>query len=193
MSKTFEEMNKAELQEVAELYKLTDAVKEEAEKQGKNVSKIPNNIYVDILNAFKESKADTDGETKKATEQVGNGTSSAGEPIEVVKRRYARSKGMYIVTDHDNTSSTEEELEGMVVPIRWGNKQGKVVTSIALHGRPQYVPQGAIDAMAHIKIPTNTKNKSTRTKQRFQVVEVDGWTQEQIDTKIEEQRLKREV
>lgn len=197
MSKTFEEMTKAELQKVAELYKVTDEINDKSKADAiaaeKPVPKVPSNdTYIAVLNAFKDKKAE-DNPTDTNTGTTGNVVSSAGETIEVVKRRFARSKIPCIVTDHDNTRSTEEEIEGLTTPVRWGNKQGKRVSHIALHGRMQYVEQGAIDAMKYIKMPTNTKTKSTRTKLRFSVSLTEGWTEAQIEAKIQEQKTKQAV
>ncbi len=191
MSKTFEEMKKSELQKATELYGLEDQVEELSKelsiKADKPVPNVPNNdVYVTVLNAYKDSKAEASvGEVK--TEKVGE---PVKKPIADVIRRYARSKVMVIVTDHDNTKATEEELEGMVVPIRWGNRMGKVTQYVAMHGRPQYLMQGTIDNMSTILIPTNNPESSTRTRKRFSIVEVAGWTQDQLDAKKAEQRTK---
>ncbi len=199
MSKEFKDMTKTELQKVAELYKVEDQVValaiEEAKEAGKAVPKVPtNDTYINVLEAYKADREErVDESEKKAPGKIGNAFSSSGDTMIAVKKRYASSKVACIVTDHDNTVSQEEEVEGMTIPVRWGNKQGKFVDTIALHGKMQYVRQGAIDSIQSIKIPTNLKGSSERTKNRFTVTIVEGWSQDDIDAKTAEQKLKRAV
>ena len=205
MSKTFEDMTNTELAEVAEQYKLTDKVNElaaeTAKAEGKQKPKNPNkDAYLKVLNEFKDSKTadaiadgaiapkDKDGKTK-----VGNTYSSAGKSVVEMKEDYRNSKGMYIITDHNNNQSVEEEEGGRVLALGYGNKLGKKTAYIQLDGAPQYIPQGAINALRLVTLPVNMKKTTSKDRKRFGIQPLDGWTQAQIDAKIEEQRTKLAV
>ena len=60
-----------------------------------------------------------------------------------------------------------------------------------MHGEPQYVRNGAIEAMKTMLIPTNSESSTTRVKKRFSITEVEGWDQDRIDALKEQQKLKR--
>ena len=104
---------------------------------------------------------------------------------------YNLTKTRVVVTDHDTTQSMEADVLERGVTISWGNKfLGSQADCVFMHGEPQYVRNGALAAMRTILIPTNSKDSTTRTKARFSITEVEGWTQEKIDELKAQQKLK---
>lgn len=101
-------------------------------------------------------------------------------------------KSYVVVTDHDNTQSTDSDDLLSGVRIQWGNRFILGQTDVVfMHGEPQYVRNGALEVMKTILIPTNSENSTTRTKKRFSITEVEGWDQDRIDALKEQQKLKR--
>jgi len=192
MSK-FEDMTKAELAEVAKLYKVEDKVEElaaeRAREAGKGKPKVPgNDVYIEVLEGLKAERAPT--ESVVVPGKVGNAHSSKGKTLLQVRSDFLHTKLEVIITDHDTSTSTEEEMEGKIVSISWGNKRGKETARIKLNGGPQYVKEGALRAMETIKLPTNMKDKSTRTKKRFGIDYLAGWTPEKLERMKAAQKLK---
>jgi len=104
---------------------------------------------------------------------------------------YNLTKTRVVVTDHDTTQSMEADVLERGVTISWGNKfLGSQTDCVFMHGEPQYVRNGALAAMRTILIPTNSKDSTSRTKARFSITEVEGWTQEKIDELKAQQKLK---
>ena len=104
---------------------------------------------------------------------------------------YNLTKTRVVVTDHDTTQSMEADVLERGVTISWGNKFLLSQTDcVFMHGEPQYVRNGALAAMRTILIPTNSKDSTSRTKARFSITEVEGWTQEKIDELKAQQKLK---
>jgi len=104
---------------------------------------------------------------------------------------YNLTKTRVVVTDHDTTQSMEADVLERGVTISWGNKfLGSQTDCVFMHGDPQYVRNGALAAMRTILIPTNSKDSTNRTKARFSITEVEGWTQEKIDELKAQQKLK---
>ena len=201
--KKFEQMTKAELLKAISQLKLQDKVDELKAETGKDDDSLVNADYVKVLNAFKDKQDEINGaiieeESEDKTALVVNKTVS---PNPVPKTRdeeiqlaaeYNFTKSYVLVTDHDNTQSTDSDDLLRGVKIQWGNRftlgQSDVVF---MHGEPQYVRNGAIEAMKTMLIPTNSESATTRVKKRFSVVEVEGWDQDKIDALKEQQRLKR--
>jgi len=193
--KTFTDMTKKELQEVAKLYKLENRIEDLSIQKAKDaeeqVPKVPTNAtYVEVLEAYKAEKAIDAPKAGDAPRKIGNECSSSGKSIVQVKRDYMNTKIPVIVTDNDNSSSTEEEIEGKIVQISWGNKRGKETSRIALNAGTQNIKEGAIRAMRNIKIPVNTKTKSTRTKKRFGIEPGVPLTEEGLEALKEIQKSK---
>ena len=202
-AKKFEQMTKAELLKAISQLKLQDKVDELKAETGKDDDSLVNADYVKVLNAFKDKQDEINGaiieeESEDKTALVVNKTVS---PNPVPKTRdeeiqlaaeYNFTKSYVLVTDHDNTQSTDSDDLLRGVKIQWGNRftlgQSDVVF---MHGEPQYVRNGAIEAMKTMLIPTNSESATTRVKKRFSVVEVEGWDQDKIDALKEQQRLKR--
>jgi len=186
MSK-FEEMTKAELVEVAKLYKVEDQVEdlaaERAREAGKGKPKVPNNdIYIEVLEGLKAERAkDAPAVAEVIPGKVGNAHSSKGKTMAQVRRGFLHTKVPVRITDHDNSTSTEEERVGKVINIGWGNKRGKETARIALDAGVQYVKEGAIQAMRDVKVPVNLKNKTVRDKSRFGIEETVGWDEAELE------------
>ena len=197
MSK-FEDMTKAELAEVAKLYKVEDKVEklaaERAREAGKGKPKVPgNDIYIEVLEGLKAERAEDAPTEAKVGKKIGNKYSSKGKTLAQVRSDFLHTKVEVIITDHDTSTSVEEELEGRVVNISWGNKRGKETARIKLNGGPQYVKEGALRAMETIKLSTNLKDKSSRTKKRFGIDYLAGWTEEKLLAMRELQKTKMAV
>ena len=104
---------------------------------------------------------------------------------------YNMTRTRVVITDHDTTQSMEADVLEKGVVISWGNKFLLSQTDcVFMHGEPQYVRNGALEAMKTILIPTNSKDSTSRTKSRFSITEVEGWTQEKIDELKAQQKLK---
>ena len=187
MSKEFSEMTKAELAEMAVLYKVEDKVEElaaeRAREAGKGKPKVPSNeCYVEVLEGLKAERAEDAPKVEAVVPgKVGNDHSSKGKTMAKVRRDFLHTKVPVRITDHDNSTSTEEERVGKVINIGWGNKRGKETARIALDAGVQYVKEGAIQAMRDVKIPVNLKNKTIRDKSRFGIEETVGWDEAELE------------
>lgn len=200
-TKKFEQMTKAELLKAISQLKLQDKVDELKAETGKDDDSLVNADYVKVLNAFKDKQDEINGAENNESTDEKTGTSDNIVPNPVPKTRaekiqlaaeYNFTKSYVLVTDHDNTQSTDSDELLRGVKIQWGNKftlgQSDVVF---MHGEPQYVRNGAIEAMKTMLIPTNSESSTSRTKKRFSIVEVEGWDQDKIDALKEQQKLKR--
>lgn len=195
-TKSYEKMTKPELEEASKFFKLNDRVQELATDNERQDGLPTKADYIQALNEFKDKQA-ASVETDETEDEIGGETGSSNKSKEQLVVDDLTRKVMVIVHDHNNTQTTEEDLEGMVYTQGWGNMlTGGYSDNIALHGRPQYVHRGAILAMEDILIPTTFKDnegkeKPSRTKKRFAITEVDGWTQDQLDSHAKEQKLKK--
>ena len=219
MSKKFEQMNKAELLKAITQLKLQDKVEELKVELGKDDDSLVNADYIKVLNDFKvkqdkvngiddnessddesdnsddgvETKTDKVLDKETLTKQVTKNSVPKTREEEIqLAAEYNFVKSYVVVTDHDNTQSTDSDDLLAGVGIQWGNKFTLGQTDIVfMHGEPQYVRNGALEAMKTILIPTNSENSTTRTKKRFSITEVEGWDQDRIDALKEQQKLKR--
>ena len=202
-AKKFEQMTKAELLKAISQLKLQDKVDELKAETGKDDDSLVNADYVKVLNAFKDKQDEINGVTaeEESADETAGAVTKAVIPNAVPKTReeeiqlaaeYNFTKSYVLVTDHDNTQSTDSDDLLRGVKIQWGNRftlgQSDVVF---MHGEPQYVRNGAIEAMKTMLIPTNSESATTRVKKRFSIVEVEGWDQDKIDALKEQQKLKR--
>ena len=102
-----------------------------------------------------------------------------------------------IVTDHDTSVTTEENIENKVFKGSIGNiYTGTVAFSVALHGKMQYLPKIVVDHLKEVTMASNYKNAagvevSDRSRKRFSVVEVQGWTDEELEAHRQEQISKK--
>lgn len=219
MSKKFEQMNKAELLKAITQLKLQDKVEELKVELGKDDDSLVNADYIKVLNDFKvkqdkvngiddnelfgdgsdngddgaETKTDKVLDKETLTKQVTKNSVPKTREEEIqLAAEYNFTKTYVVVTDHDNTQSTDSDDLLAGVKIQWGNKFTLGQTDIVfMHGEPQYVRNGAIEAMKTMLIPTNSENATTRVKKRFSITEVEGWDQDRIDSLKEQQKLKR--
>ena len=202
-AKKFEQMTKAELLKAISQLKLQDKVDELKAETGKDDDSLVNADYVKVLNAFKDKQDEINGVTaeEESADETAGAVTKVVTPNPVPRTReeeiqlaaeYNFTKSYVLVTDHDNTQSTDSDDLLRGVKIQWGNRftlgQSDVVF---MHGEPQYVRNGAIEAMKTMLIPTNSESATTRVKKRFSIVEVEGWDQDKIDALKEQQRLKR--
>ena len=202
-AKKFEQMTKAELLKAISQLKLQDKVDELKAETGKDDDSLVNADYVKVLNAFKDKQDEINGVTaeEESADETAGAVTKTIVPNPVPKTRdeeiqlaaeYNFTKSYVLVTDHDNTQSTDSDDLLRGVKIQWGNRftlgQSDVVF---MHGEPQYVRNGAIEAMKTMLIPTNSESATTRVKKRFSIVEVEGWDQDKIDALKEQQKLKR--
>ena len=202
-AKKFEQMTKAELLKAISQLKLQDKVDELKAETGKDDDSLVNADYVKVLNAFKDKQdeincvtveEESDGETSVAVTKtvVPNPVPKTREEEIQLAAEYNFTKTYVVVTDHDNTQSTDSDDLLAGVKIQWGNKFTLGQTDIVfMHGEPQYVRNGAIEAMKTMLIPTNSESSTTRVKKRFSITEVEGWDQDRIDALKEQQKLKR--
>ena len=202
-AKKFEQMTKAELLKAISQLKLQDKVDELKAETGKDDDSLVNADYVKVLNAFKDKQDEINGVTaeEESADETAGAVTKAVIPNAVPRTReeeiqlaaeYNFTKSYVLVTDHDNTQSTDSDDLLAGVGIQWGNKFTLGQTDIVfMHGEPQYVRNGALEAMKTILIPTNSENSTTRTKKRFSITEVEGWDQDRIDALKEQQKLKR--
>ena len=214
-TKSYEQMTKAELLKAINFFKLECKVAE----LGKDANSLINADYVKVLNAFRDSQAAVNGAEDTNTneeenmadkletevkEEIKVETETAPKAPVVPELRkltrdeevalaaeYNLTKTRVVVTDHDTTQSMEADVLERGVTISWGNKfLGSQTDCVFMHGEPQYVRNGALEAMKTILIPTNSKDSTSRTKARFSIAEVEGWTQEKIDELKAQQKLK---
>ena len=202
-AKKFEQMTKAELLKAISQLKLQDKVDELKAETGKDDDSLVNADYVKVLNAFKDKQDEINGVTaeEESADETAGAVTKTVIPNAVPKTReeeiqlaaeYNFTKSYVLVTDHDNTQSTDSDDLLAGVKIQWGNKFTLGQTDIVfMHGEPQYVRNGALEVMKTILIPTNSENSTTRTKKRFSITEVEGWDQDRIDALKEQQKLKR--
>ncbi len=198
MAKSYEEMTKVELQECIKAFRLDAEVAETA----KDTKKVTNAEYVTVLNKFKDAQDEAHGVTRDENDNIVektpvSKTGSSNKSREQLITGDLERKIPVIVQDYDISQSTDEDLENQMIPIGWGNMlTGGRTSYIAKHGEMQYVQRGALLAMEAIKIPTNAKDangKETtkRTKKRFGITEVQGWTQAELEAHAKEQSLKK--
>lgn len=102
-----------------------------------------------------------------------------------------------IVTDYDTSVTTEENIENRVFRGSIGNLMtGTISFAVAMHGRMQYLPRIVIDHLRTVTMASNYKDASgkevsARDKLRFNVTEVEGWTEDELEAHRKEQLLKR--
>ena len=145
-----------------------------------------------------EVQVNFSGEETKVETKITPKTPVVHEPKKLTRdeevalaAEYNMTRTRVVITDHDTTQSMEADVLEKGVVISWGNKFLLSQTDcVFMHGEPQYVRNGALAAMKTILIPTNSKDSTTRTKARFSITEVEGWTQEKIDELKAQQKLK---
>lgn len=102
-----------------------------------------------------------------------------------------------IVTDYDTSITTEENIENRVFRGSIGNLMtGTISFTVTMHGKMQYLPRIVIDNLKTITMASNFKDASgkevsSRDRLRFNVTEVEGWTEDELEAHRKEQLLKR--
>lgn len=150
-------------------------------------------IMADKVEVQEEIKTETKVETKTTPKApvVPEFKKLTRDEEVALAAEYNLTKTRVVVTDHDTTQSMEADVLERGVTISWGNKfLGSQTDCVFMHGDPQYVRNGALASMRTILIPTNSKDSTNRTKARFSITEVEGWTQEKIDELKAQQKLK---
>lgn len=219
MAKSYEQMTKAELLKAISFFKLEGKVAELGKDENSlinadyvkvlnafrdsqaalngaedtNTNTNEEEIMADKVEVQEEIKTESKVETKLTPK-----TPVVAEPKELTRdeevalaAEYNTTRTRVVITDHDTTQSMEADVLEKGVVISWGNKFLLSQTDcVFMHGEPQYVRNGALEAMKTILIPTNSKDSTSRTKSRFSITEVEGWTQEKIDELKAQQKLK---
>lgn len=219
MAKSYEQMTKAELLKAISFFKLEGKVAELGKDENSlinadyvkvlnafrdsqaalngaedtNTNTNEEEIMADKVEVQEEIKTESKVETKTTPKAP-----VVAEPKELTRdeevalaAEYNMTRTRVVITDHDTTQSMEADVLEKGVVISWGNKFLLSQTDcVFMHGEPQYVRNGALEAMKTILIPTNSKDSTSRTKSRFSITEVEGWTQEKIDELKAQQKLK---
>ena len=189
-TKSFKQMNKEELIKAVESFWLMDKVIESA----KDKENITNAEYVTVLEAFKASQDEINSETKEELEKVENkkgdelvdtGLKIVVDPNERAKLKQIMYK--YIVTDHQNSVTIEDDDVTRTFPIQYGNlTTGPKNWNVGLHGNPQALPFSVAMKLEEVLMTVHTKdgqgNPIVRSQPRFRITKVDGFTQEEIDS-----------
>ena len=191
MAKAFKDMNKEELIAATESLKLTEQVKASA----KDPEKITNAEYVTVLEAFKTSQDNINSDTKKELDKEENKPKESKDSEEVSLKKVVdqhekaalkQIKYKYIVTDHANNVTIEDDDETRTFPIQYGNlTTGPKNWNVGLHGNPQALPFSVAKKLEAIQMVVHTKdgngNPIAKSQPRFRVTKVDGWTEEEIE------------
>ena len=189
-TKSFKQMNKEELIKAVNSFGLMDKVIESA----KDKEAITNAEYVTVLEAFKASQDEINSETKEELEKIENEKENkpadAGLKIVVDPNERAKLKQImykYIVTDHQNSVTIEDDDVTRTFPIQYGNlTTGPKNWNVGLHGNPQALPFSVAMKLEEVLMTVHTKdgqgNPIVRSQPRFRITKVDGFTQEEIDS-----------
>lgn len=189
-TKSFKQMNKEELIKAVESFGLMDKVIESA----KDKEAITNVEYVTVLEAFKASQDEINSETKEELEKIENekgdelvdtGLKIVVDPNERAKLKQIMYK--YIVTDHQNSVTIEDDDVTRTFPIQYGNlTTGPKNWNVGLHGNPQALPFSVAMKLEEVLMTVHTKdgqgNPIVKSQPRFRITKVDGFTQEEIDS-----------
>lgn len=189
-TKSFKQMNKEELIKAVESFGLMDKVIESA----KDKEAITNAEYVTVLEAFKASQDEINSETKEELEKVENkkGDELVDTGLKIVvdnneRAKLKQIKYKYIVTDHQNSVTIEDDDVTRTFPIQYGNlTTGPKNWNVGLHGNPQALPFSVAMKLEEVLMTVHTKdgqgNPIVRSQPRFRITKVDGFTQEEIDS-----------
>ena len=155
---------------------------------------ITNAEYVTVLEAFKASQDEINSETKEELEKIenkkGDELVDTGLKIVVDNNERAKLKQImykYIVTDHQNSVTIEDDDVTRTFPIQYGNlTTGPKNWNVGLHGNPQALPFSVAMKLEEVLMTVHTKdgqgNPIVRSQPRFRITKVDGFTQEEIDS-----------
>lgn len=189
-TKSFKQMNKEELIKAAESFGLTDKVIESA----KDKDAITNAEYVTVLEAFKASQDEINSDTKEELEKVENKKDEkpVDKSLKIVvdpneRAKLKQIKYKYIVTDHQNSVTIEDDDVTRTFPIQYGNlTSGPKNWNVGLHGNPQALPFSVAMKLEEVLMTVHTKdgqgNPIVKSQPRFRITKVEGFTQEEIDS-----------
>lgn len=189
-TKSFKQMNKEELIKAVESFGLMDKVIESA----KDKDAITNAEYVTVLEAFKASQDEINSDTKEELEKVENkkGDKSVDTSLKIAVDAHERAKlkqikYKYIVTDHQNSVTIEDDDVTRTFPIQYGNlTSGPKNWNVGLHGNPQALPFSVAKKLEEVLMTVHTKdgqgNPIVKSQPRFRITKVEGFTQEEIDS-----------
>lgn len=189
-TKSFKQMNKEELIKAVNSFRLMDKVIESA----KDKENITNAEYVTVLEAFKASQDEINSDIKEELEKIENekgdelvdtGLKIVVDPNERAKLKQIMYK--YIVTDHQNSVTIEDDDVTRTFPIQYGNlTTGPKNWNVGLHGNPQALPFSVAMKLEEVLMTVHTKdgqgNPIVKSQPRFRITKVDGFTQEEIDS-----------
>lgn len=188
-TKSFKQMNKEELIKAVESFGLMDKVIESA----KDKDAITNAEYVTVLEAFKASQDEINSDTKEELDKLEDkkGDKPVDTNLKVVVDAHERAKlkqikYKYIVTDHQNSVTIEDDDVTRTFPIQYGNlTTGPKNWNVGLHGNPQALPFSVAKKLEEVLMTVHTKdgqgNPIVKSQPRFRITKVDGFTQEEID------------
>ena len=189
-TKSFKQMNKEELIKAVESFGLMDKVIESA----KDKDAITNAEYVTVLEAFKASQDEINSEIKEELDKLEDkkGDKPVDTDLKVVVDAHERAKlkqikYKYIVTDHQNSVTIEDDDVTRTFPIQYGNlTSGPKNWNVGLHGNPQALPFSVAKKLEEVLMTVHTKdgqgNPIVKSQPRFRITKVDGFTQEEIDS-----------
>lgn len=189
-TKSFKQMNKEELIKAVESFGLMDKVIESA----KDKDAITNAEYVTVLEAFKASQDEINSETKEELEKIEDkkGDKPVDTSLKIAVDAHERAKlkqikYKYIVTDHQNSVTIEDDDVTRTFPIQYGNlTSGPKNWNVGLHGNPQALPFSVAKKLEEVLMTVHTKdgqgNPIVKSQPRFRITKVEGFTQEEIDS-----------
>lgn len=189
-TKSFKQMNKEELIKAVESFGLMDKVIESA----KDKDAITNAEYVTVLEAFKASQDEINSDTKEELEKIEDkkGDKPVDTSLKIAVDAHERAKlkqikYKYIVTDHQNSVTIEDDDVTRTFPIQYGNlTSGPKNWNVGLHGNPQALPFSVAKKLEEVLMTVHTKdgqgNPIVKSQPRFRITKVEGFTQEEIDS-----------
>lgn len=190
--KEYSEMIKAELE--AEIEK--EGLAQEVTDTAKNPNKPTNAELVSVLEVAKAGKVEVNSFDESP--EVGTKVDDVDEETKVATMvEDLNTMVPVIVTDHDTSISIEEDDERRVVGLRWGNPLiGMTTTNVALHGKLQYLPKGALIRLNKVTLADHIKDadgkeKTVTDRSRFSVADTTGWSEAEFEAHKKEQMLKR--
>ena len=189
----------AELQSEVEIRGLGEALEAYATEANKPVSKLNKGDYLTVLG----DRAPVVPVVKKTKEELAaEKEAETAERLAIIEKQRAdtevhnNTKVMCVVTDHyTGMSPVDEEVQGRVHEISWGNKMGSVTARVRLDGEPQYLHIATIAKLKTITLPKMGKDSagkeiaSINGGKRFTVVVVDGWSEEKLESEKRRQKL----
>jgi len=155
-----------------------DKVKLEATALGKNIPDLTKEDYTNILEKY------------KAPEMT-------REEISIESDKFNNSRNMYIVTDHDNSFSLEEDVNGRVFKFSYANKVISKTGTVRLDGEPQYLSKATVRHLETIQCASTAKKLGSDEPDtklgnpRFKITPTEGLTEDQIAALVAKQKANK--